>query len=291
MTYPSPGNAATAGTDEPVTVESELVEAVEAMAPWICRLARVGYASKGIVYVVIGALAALAAFGLGGGTTDMRGVLTWILVLPFGRTIIATSVVGLLGYAIWRLVGAWRDTEHRGKSRKGIALRLGQAGSGGIAIGLAAQAWRVLTGEFGDAGDVERWTTRIMMAPAGRWMVGLIGLAVVAYALFQFYKAIKSDVTKHLHLWSVDEVWEARFEKIARFGLAARGLVFFLIGWFLAGAALKFSDESAHGIESALDAVADFRYGAVALSVVSFGLVSYGLMQLINARWRRVEVD
>lgn len=291
MTNPSPDVAPLNEPDQPETITAELTDAAEAMAPWICRLARVGYASKGIIYVVIGILAALGAFGLGGGTTDMRGVLSWILARPFGRIIVAISVVGLLGYSIWRLIGAWRDTEHRGRSRKGIALRLGQAGSGAIAIGLAVQAWRVVTGEFGDTGSVEKWTTRIIMAPAGRWMVGLIGLGVGAYAVFQFYKAYSSNVTKHLHLWSVDEVWEGRFERIARFGLAARGLVFLVIGWFLVGAAIKFSGESSHGIESALDALSEFRYGAALLSIVAFGLVSYGLMQLINARWRRVEVD
>ena len=38
-------------------------------------LARSGYAARGIVYVIIGWLALVAAFGTGGGTTGSKGAL------------------------------------------------------------------------------------------------------------------------------------------------------------------------------------------------------------------------
>jgi len=45
------------------------------VAPWVERLARVGYAAKALLYGTIGILAAQAAFGEGGRTTDTRGAL------------------------------------------------------------------------------------------------------------------------------------------------------------------------------------------------------------------------
>ena len=36
---------------------------------WVVPLARLGYAAKGVVYVLIGAISALAAFEAGGGDT------------------------------------------------------------------------------------------------------------------------------------------------------------------------------------------------------------------------------
>ncbi|HVF39385.1 MAG TPA: DUF1206 domain-containing protein, partial [Gemmatimonadaceae bacterium] len=270
---------------------SDLAEAAEAVAPWIIRLARVGYASKGLVYLVIGVMAALAAAGLGGATTDGRGAFTAILRQPFGTTIVAISIVGLLGYAVWRTISAVKDTEHRGNSLKGIGLRIGQVGSAILALVIAFQAWRVLGGDLGESRAVEEWTRRIMHAPLGRWIVGIIGAAITGYALFQLYKGIAGNVTRHLKLWTVDEKWQVRFERIARFGLAARGLVLLVVGWFMIGAAMKFTGDSARDIDGALDTFAAQQYGAAILSVISFGLVSYGLLQMINARWRRIEVD
>jgi hypothetical protein len=48
---------------------------------WIEPLGRFGYAAKGIVYAVIGILAALAAFRAGGALTGSEGALQWIIQL------------------------------------------------------------------------------------------------------------------------------------------------------------------------------------------------------------------
>lgn len=276
---------------KPEAAAEELADVAEVAGPWICRLARVGYASKGLVYVVVGVLAAMTALGSGGRTTDGRGAMSMILQQPFGRAIIAVSIAGLLGYAVWRFIAAWRDTEHRGNSFKGIALRIGQVGSGVIGIGLAMQAWRVLDGNIGESEAAREWITRLFAAPAGRWLVGLTGLGVIANALFQFKKASASDINKHLHLYRIDDDWHGWISKMSRFGLAARGVVFLVIGWFVVVAALRFSGRPVKGIDGALDTLADQPYGLAVLGVISFGLIAYGCMQLVNARWRRVEVE
>src|SRR6476661_1728925 len=78
-------------------------------SPGFERLARAGHAAKGVVYMVLGALAARAAFGLGGRTTDKQGVLETILTEPFGQILLALVAVGLIGYALWRFVQAILD--------------------------------------------------------------------------------------------------------------------------------------------------------------------------------------
>src|SRR5687768_13672907 len=70
---------------------------------WIVPLARFGYAAKGAVYIIIGALAALAAFNIGGRTTDTRGALVEILYQPYGKYLLAAVAVGLFGYSLWRI--------------------------------------------------------------------------------------------------------------------------------------------------------------------------------------------
>jgi hypothetical protein len=98
-----------------------------ASSHWMTLLARLGYASKGVVYLIFGWLAVLLAIGNGGKTTDQRGALQIIYEQPFGKLLLALVVIGLLGFAIWCFLQAWFDTEGKGSDIKGIIGRLGYA--------------------------------------------------------------------------------------------------------------------------------------------------------------------
>ena len=91
----------------------------------IAWLARSGYAARGVVYLIVGGLAVLAALGGGGQTTDSKGALLTILQQPFGNVLLGLVALGLVGYAIWRLVQALMDTDHHGTDAKGLAIRGG----------------------------------------------------------------------------------------------------------------------------------------------------------------------
>ena len=54
-------------------------------ASWIEKLARLGYASKGTVYAIIGLLAAFAGLGIGGKIADRKDVFSDIGQTPLGR--------------------------------------------------------------------------------------------------------------------------------------------------------------------------------------------------------------
>lgn len=93
------------------------------VAPWIERLARVGYVAKALLYGTTGALAALAAFSSGGRATDTRGAMGTLLGAPMGRALLAAMALGLLGYALWGLVEGALDPERRGSDVKALAVR------------------------------------------------------------------------------------------------------------------------------------------------------------------------
>src|SRR5688500_14414685 len=109
-----------------------------AARPWIERLARFGYAAKGVVYVIVGSLAAYGAYEGGEGEpTDSRGALTQIVRQPYGRVLLVVVAVGLASYALWRLVQALRDTEEKGSELKGLSIRFGYACIGVVYAGLS----------------------------------------------------------------------------------------------------------------------------------------------------------
>ena len=51
---------------------------------WVDLLTRIGFVSKGVVYIVIGVLAAQAALGVGGMKTDPPGALQELASYRYG---------------------------------------------------------------------------------------------------------------------------------------------------------------------------------------------------------------
>ena len=77
-------------------------------------LARVGFVVKGVLYMVVGALALQVAASAGGRVTGTRGALTTVLGQPFGRTLLLVAAIGLLGYAAWRILQGLFDPDRLG---------------------------------------------------------------------------------------------------------------------------------------------------------------------------------
>ena len=117
-----------------------------ATSRWMSRLARLGYATKGVVYLIIGGLAAQLAIGHGGSATDQRGALQTIYAQPFGKFLLAIVALGLLGFALWCFIQALFDTEGKGRDAKGVIERLGYAMVGVSYGALAFGASQLVTG-------------------------------------------------------------------------------------------------------------------------------------------------
>ena len=261
-------------------------------APWIDRFARLGYVASATVYIVIGILAARAAFGAGGRTTGTRGALQTIVEQPMGRVLLAVVAAGMFGFAAWQLVAALTDSERKGTEPKGLALRAGMVGTAVIYTGLGVAAVQLVMGAGGanDGERAEHWTARLLALPLGRWVVGLVGAGVIGYGLYQLYRAYIAKVRKHLDLSTLSAAaatWVVRF---GRFGVGARGVVFAIIGWFLVRAATERDASEASDLGEALATLERQPYGAWLLSAVALGFVAYGLYQLVNARYRRIGV-
>ncbi len=256
-------------------------------APWIEGVARAGYAAKGVVYLMIGTLAARAAFGAGGRATGSGGAMSTLVDEPFGRVLLGLLAAGLAAYALWRAFSAVVDPENHGHDAKGIVTRIAFGLSAIVHGGLAVEAVRLATGGGGGGDDgAEHWTARILGAPAGPWLVGAAGLALAGYAVWQLRRAFASDVAKRIHLERVDPDHRRLVERAGRFGLAARGVVFGVIALFVLRAALEYDPSEAGGVGQALAWLARQPWGNVLFAVVAVGLAAYGFFQLVKARYR-----
>ncbi len=153
---------------------------------WIERLARFGFVSKGVVYGIIGLLAAQAAFGTGGKTTDATGALQSLVQQPFGQFLLMLIAIGLIGYVLWRFVEAIKDPENKGTDAKGLIQRAGYAVNGLIYAGIAYSAVRILLGlSTNNSGNSPAdWTARILAQPFGQWLVGIGGAFIIGLGLW-----------------------------------------------------------------------------------------------------------
>ena len=110
------------------------------------KLARLGYASKALIYAIIGVLAILAAANRGGRVTDTSGALRVVLTQPFGRILLLVLAAGLCGYALWRLLDAIKDPDRHGTAFKGLVTRIGNAIRGLIYGALGIEAFKLFRG-------------------------------------------------------------------------------------------------------------------------------------------------
>ncbi|MBW3571411.1 MAG: DUF1206 domain-containing protein [Gemmatimonadetes bacterium] len=257
--------------------------------PWVQRLARLGYAAKGVVYIIIGGLAAQAAFSPAEDIEGSQGAMASILRQPHGKVLLGIVALGLAGYVLWRAVQAIRDPEHKGGGLKGTATRIGYAISAVLHAGLTLEAVRLLRGGAGGGGGngAQHWTAMVMEKPFGRIAVGVAGAGILAFGIYELVKAYRgADLDKRLALQGSGVATRRRVVALARAGMAARGVVFGIIGWLVIQAARQFEAAQAQGLQGALVTLRQQSYGAYLLGAVALGLIAYGLFQLVKARFR-----
>lgn len=258
--------------------------------PWVDRLARCGFISKGVIYSIVGALATLAAFSAGGKTTDSRGVFQEILNKPFGQVMLAAVSIGLVGYVIWRFVEAILDASNKGSETKGILIRFGYAVSGTIHAGLAFTAAKMVLDARDNGGEdpVRYWTSQLMSLPFGAWLVALAGAGTIIFGLYQIYKGIKTKYFKKLAQGEMSETAKSWAKRSGQIGLSARGIVFIIIGVFLVQAGFNYNPAEAQGLDGALRTLAEQPFGPWVLGVVAIGLIAYGMYMFVMAFYAKL---
>jgi hypothetical protein len=267
-------------------------DAEPAARSWASTLARAGYAAKGVQYGTIGLLAAMAAIGSDGGrTTDSKGVLREIHERSFGEALLALMAFGLAGHALWRFVEAVLDPEHAAKGTKGALKRVGRFANGLLHAGLVVYAIGLLSGaalgsDDGSGEAAKSWSAQLMSWPGGVWVVGGAGVFLLGFAAKEMFTAWTCEPDERLDLGRLSLRARRWAVQLSRFGIAARAVVFALVGAFLIVASMRTDPNSAKGLGETLAAVRAWTFGGVLLGAIAVGLMAYGVYQLAEARYR-----
>lgn len=253
------------------------------------RAAQVGLVAKGVLYVMIGILALQVAFGggnAGSGQASQQGALQTIARGPFGTVLVALVGIGFALYAGWRLSQFFTEKGDEDSRTKAWITRVGYLVRAVIYAGLSFLAMRIAFGDGGGGGGgSQALTARAMALPAGRVLVGLVGLIIVGVAGHQAYQAYTKDFMEELQTGRMDHRTRTWVRRIGVLGHAGRAIVFGVVGWFVIIAAVQFDPQEAVGFDGALQRLAQQPAGPWLLALTALGLFAYGVYAIVRARY------
>ena len=263
----------------------------------LVRVARSGYAVSGLLHVAIGVIAARIALGSGGGEASSSGALGSVAGNPLGQALLWVAVVALVALGAWQLFQAYEDA--RDGAAGGLASAQGDpkdtardgasavknASKGVVYLAIAVTTFTYASG--GSSSETEKSqdvTATVMGVPGGRWLIGAVGLAVVAVGVYHVVSGITGRFLENLH--GLPRPPGGRLARVlGHAGYVAKGVALGVIGVLFVVAAAQSDPDDAGGMDKALRTLGEQPYGPVLLLAVGAGFVAFGLFSVVRARY------
>ncbi|MBC8052266.1 MAG: DUF1206 domain-containing protein [Sphingobacteriaceae bacterium] len=255
-------------------------------------IAKFGLAAKGTVYCLIGLLAFMSAFNLGGQTTKKssnEGVFLFVMDKPAGKIILGIITLGLLCYAVWRFIQTLLDTEQKGKKAKGLSKRLTYFFSGITYLFLSWVSFKVLSGNGGNSGGSSKtdMVSLILHQPAGQWLLGLVAAVMAGIGVYQIWYGNSEKFHKHVNVQALNPEAAHLLMRAGKIGYISRGIVWLVIAFLFFKAALHSKASEAGDTSSAFAFVEQSTFGTYLLAALAIGLICYGVMNFIRAGFEK----
>ncbi len=261
----------------------------QAANPWVERLERFGFVTRGAIYAVVGVLALQLAIGAGGATASPTSAIALIGRQPFGNVLLVLIAVGLAGYSLWGFVRAIFDPLGRGTNRQGLIDRAGFLFSGVSYTALLIPTVLALTGRPTGAaqGVTGGVPASLMSGPYGKYLTIAFGLFWAGVGVGQLVVAYEAYFMRDLKTGAMTARERQMMHSLGRWGYAARGVVFLLVGLLILQPAFAVGAAQPQGFDSALATLAHAPYGEILLGVVALGLILFGIYSALCAKWAR----
>lgn len=247
--------------------------------------ARFGLAAKGVVYMLIAGLALGAALG-SGRAGDSQEAMSTLRNVQLGGLMLGIIGIGLLAYALWRLYSGIANPEGEKAGKRFMYVGTGLINAG---LGLEAVRLGFLSGSANTGNKAPHWTAELMSKPFGVWLVAGAGAIIAGYGVAQVLRAAQSRLDKYLRLGELEGTTRLWVRRLARVGIAARGLVFLVAGGFLIKASLEHDPSEARDLGASLQMVEQQPFGKWLLTGIALGLFLYGFYNLVRARYRVIQ--
>lgn len=247
------------------------------------KFAKSGYFMKGVVYLLIGILATMTAFGLGGEVSGKTGIFQFILEQSFGRILLGLVAVGLFGYTAWRWTQAFIAPEKDKDDTQNKFRRVGFFISGlsyGTFASFAAKM-AIQGGSSSSGGGRTTVIAKILELPAGEVIIGLLALFILGKGFYDIWKGASNK-----HMKKISDLGfktKEAVRKAGQVGYISRGIVLLVAGYITGRAAIESNASKAGGTEGAFE----FMFSSASawmVGLVALSLALYGLFMIIKAK-------
>ncbi|RHA37560.1 DUF1206 domain-containing protein [Cellulomonas rhizosphaerae] len=249
-------------------------------------MARFGYVINGVLHILIGVIALQIAFGGEKKNADQSGALSTISETPFGGFILWASVVAFVALGLWQLAVAFRkQPTSQGSSTKD---RLEAGLRAVIYLALAVTVFSFAQGSgTSSSKQTTDATESLMSAPGGRFLVGLLGAAIVVGGVIYALKGLRKKFLEDLHSLPSGTAG-VTVRRLGIFGYTAKGVALAIVGGLFVLAAVKADPDKAKGLDGALHTLRDQPAGVWLLAIVGIGFIAYGIYSFVRSKYGKL---
>lgn len=215
------------------------------------------------------------------GMGQARGAAREIQQSPVYRGLVQ---VGIIAYGIVHLLVSWlgiglatgrQDADKA--NQVGALATLSDAPMGKALLGFTAG--KIAFGISTDQDSQKKAAGTLMSMTGGPILVGLVGLAILGYAAYQFYKGHSGAFNEDL-----DKDLTGRGKQVVSAGFFGKGIAYLVVGLLFITAAMTLDPQRAGGLDVALAELLKRPLGPALLIVTALGIGVYGLYCFYWAR-------
>jgi hypothetical protein len=250
--------------------------------PALEAAARTGYATSGLLHLLIGWVALEVALGRSSKPADQSGALSELAGNTVGTVVLWVGVVGFLGLGVWQ--AADLVLAHGTDAREVWARRAKSLAKCVVYLVLSWTAFSFARGQARSSrSQTVDFTATVLRKPGGASLVVVVGLVVIAVGLYHLYKGwtkgFLRDLEDHPGTWAV---------RAGQVGYIAKGVALGIVGMLFVAAGLHRSPGEASGLDGALRTLRDKPFGTGLLVAMAVGFAAYGIYSFSRARHAKV---